>query len=108
MPIHRCNTKQARWSLVLLVALATFGMVAAQVDALQLRRLAPSVTSFATDGLRYAAWQDYPAAPIVVLDTLDGSEREIETPGCVLEELSNAHESGEGGLFLLSCFTEPV
>jgi hypothetical protein len=107
VPIHRRNTKQARWSLALLVALATFGMVAAQVDASQLRRLVPSVTSFATDGVRYAAWQDNPAAPIVVLDTLDGSEREIETPGCVLEELSSAHESGEGGLFLLSCFEEP-
>ena len=98
MPIHRRNTKQGRWSLGLIVALATVGVVAPQADASQLRRLAPSVTSFATDGVRYAAWQENPAAPIVVLDTLDGSEREITTPGCVLEEPTSTHESGEGGM----------
>jgi hypothetical protein len=97
--------KQARWPLGLIVALVTFGGIAAQAGASHLRLLAPTVTSFDTDGVRYAAWQENPAAPIVVLDTLDGSEREITTPGCVLGGSGN--ESGEGGMFLLLCFENP-
>jgi hypothetical protein len=97
--------KQARWSLGLIVVLVTFGVIAAQAGASHLRLVAPTVTSFHTDGVRYAAWQENPAAPIVVLDTLGGSEREITTPGCVLGGSGN--ESGEGGMFLLSCFKEP-
>jgi hypothetical protein len=107
MLIHRRDTQQARWSLGLIVALATFAVLAPQADASRLRRLAPSVTSFATDGVSYAAWQVTPASPITVFDTRIGIQSAIPEPGCVLEGRERTGAIDGGGRFLLSCFKEP-
>jgi hypothetical protein len=99
-------------SLWLIVALAVFGLLgagAAWARASPLRRLAPSVTSFATDGIRYAVWQPSPVSPIVVLDTYTGSRREIKAPGCVLQNEAPREDPepiAEDGLFPISCFQE--
>jgi hypothetical protein len=72
-------------------------------SATPLRRLAPRITSFASDGVRYAAWQVNAAAPIVVLDTRTGKRRAIPVPGCVLADQSRSSVSDGGGRFLLTC-----
>jgi hypothetical protein len=67
-----------------------------------LRRLAASTTSFATDGVRYAAWQDEPTSPVVILDTYTATRRVVQVPGCVLQNETRARD----GWFSLSCFKE--
>ena len=91
---------------MLAIVLIVLGAVASRAEASHLRQLARSTTSFATDGVRYAAWQVTPASSITVFDTRTGIQSAIPQPGCVLGGSGN-HESGEGGMFLLLCFTEP-
>lgn len=75
-----------------------------------LREIAPNVRAFASDGSRYAAWQETESSPIVVLDVATGQIRNITTPGCELES-QREHTSpaalpasrGGGGRFLLAC-----
>jgi len=75
-----------------------------------LREIAPNVRAFASDGSRYAAWQETENSPIVVLDVATGEIRNITTPGCELES-QREHTSpaalpasrGGGGRFLLAC-----
>jgi hypothetical protein len=101
-------------SLRLIVALAVCSLLGAGVAwarASPLRRLAPSVTSFATDGIRYAVWQPSPVSPIVIFDTYTRTRRAVEAPGCVLENEAPREDpepvAGGGGRFLVSCFKEP-
>ncbi len=95
----RCLRRPAALALLLIM----LGAVTSQVDASPLRQLAGSTTSFATDGVRYAAWQVNPAAPIVVLDTLNGSRRELELPGCALDSGEGGYATAAAGRFLLNC-----
>ena len=84
-------------------------------EASKLRLLIPSVTSFATNGRQYAAWQATPASPIVILDTATRNRRALHLPGCVLgnespDEFGNAEGdnrtvAGPAG-FLIYCFKE--
>jgi hypothetical protein len=75
-----------------------------------LREIAPNVRAFASDGSRYAAWQETESSPIVVLDVASGQTRNITTSGCELESrgehISPAAFSasrGGGGRFFLAC-----
>lgn len=77
---------------VLLLATAT----AAQAS--KLRLLAPGVTSFASDGTRYVAWEGRPTGAIFVLDTRSGQRRTIHAR-CALEDRAPA----SSGRFLLQC-----
>jgi hypothetical protein len=52
--------------------------VTAQTSGLHL--LAPSVSSFAIDGTRYAAWQTRETSPLTVLDTSTGRRRRLPLP----------------------------
>jgi hypothetical protein len=96
---RRLAKASAAATIALLVAVASAG-------ASTLHRLAPSVVAFASDGSRYAAWQA-PGAPIVVLDTRAGIQREIVPPaGCQLHdeaEDGEPIESAAAGRFLLRC-----
>lgn len=71
-------------ALGLMLAVLLLG-APSSAGASPLRRLAASVTSFATDGVRYAAWQHTPTSPIVILDTATGTRRAARVPGCVLD-----------------------
>jgi hypothetical protein len=95
--------RHLRWLATLALLFVMLGAVASRADASPLRQLAGSTTSFATDGVRYAAWQVDPAAPIVVLDTLNGSRRELETPGCALDSGEGGYATAAAGRFLLTC-----
>jgi hypothetical protein len=95
--------RQLRWLATLALVLIMLGAVTSRAQASRLRQLAGSTTSFATDGVRYAAWQVDPAAPIVVLDTLNGSRRELKTPGCVLDSGEGSYATAAAGRFLLNC-----
>jgi len=104
-----CSGRHLRWLATLALVLIMLGAVTSRADASPLRQLAGSTTSFATDGIRYAAWQDSPVSPIVILDTYTGSRREIKAPGCVLENEAPREDPeviAGGGRFLLSCFEE--
>jgi hypothetical protein len=90
--------------------------VADSAHASKLALLVGSVTSFATDGVQYAAWQTTPASPIVILDTVGGDRRTLHLPGCVLGNESpdesrydfegrSRTEAGRAG-FLIYCFKE--
>jgi hypothetical protein len=101
--------RHREWLATLALVLIMLGAVTSRADASPLRQLAGSTTSFATDGIRYAAWQDSPVSPIVILDTYTGSRREIKAPGCVLENEAPREDPeviAGGGRFLLSCFEE--
>ena len=50
-----CSGRHLRWLVTLAVVLITFGAVTSRADASPLRQTAGSTTSFATDGIRYAA-----------------------------------------------------
>jgi hypothetical protein len=102
-----CSGRHRRWLMTLALVLIMLGGGGSRAMASPMRQLARSTTSFSTDGVRYAAWQVNPAAPIVVLDTLADTRREITPPvGC---RLHNEAESGEpvisaaAGRFLLTC-----
>jgi hypothetical protein len=101
-----CSGRHLRRLATLAVVLIMLGAVTSRAQASPLRRLAGSTTSFATDGIRYAAWQVTPASSITVFDTRTGIQSAIPQPGCVLGGSGN-NESGEGGMFLLLCFKEP-
>ena len=104
-----CSGRQLRWLATLALVLIVLGAVTSRADASPLRQLAGSTTSFATDGVRYAAWQHEPVSPIVVFDTYTGSRREIKAPGCVLENEAPREDPeviAGGGRFLLSCYKE--
>src|ERR1039458_6580224 len=80
-----CSERHRRLLATLALVLILLGGGGSRAMASPMRRLAGSTTSFATDGVRYAAWQVNPAAPIVVLDTLADTRREITPPaGCRL------------------------
>jgi hypothetical protein len=85
--------------------------VPSPAGASPLRRLARSVTSFATDGVRYAAWQHTPVSPIVILETDTGTRRMVRAPGCVLDAEEPQRDENEpidgDGWFLLSCLEQP-
>lgn len=95
-----------RCVLALLVAATGLCLVSAGAGAQRLRMLAPSTTSFATDGARYAAWQKDPLAAITVLNTQTGTRRAIAQPGCVLEGNELNLADAAAGRFLLLCFKE--
>jgi hypothetical protein len=101
---------RAAVALGLMLAVLLLG-APSSAGASPLRRLAASVTSFATDGVRYAAWQHTPTSPIVILDTATGTRRAARVPGCVLDAEEPQRDENEpiagGGWFLLSCFEEP-
>ena len=71
-----------------------------------LRRIAPSVVAFATDGTRYAAWQATQSSPIVVLDTQTGKQKAYA--GCSLanEEEEQGPIAG-AGRFVVRCGAAP-
>jgi hypothetical protein len=101
------SARRSRRLAKLAIIIIMLGAGTSRAEASPLRRLAGSTTSFASDGVRYAAWQVNPTAPIVVLDTLADTRREITPPvGC---RLHNEAESGEpiisaaAGRFLLEC-----
>jgi hypothetical protein len=100
MTVSGCHL---RLLATLALVLVMLGAVTSRAVASPLRQLAGSTTSFATDGVRYAAWQVDPAAPIVVLDTLNGSRREFKTPGCVLDSGEGGYATAAAGRFLLTC-----
>jgi hypothetical protein len=95
--------RHLRWLATLALVLIMLGAVTSRADASPLRQLAGSTTSFATDGVRYAAWQVNPAAPIVVLDTLNGSRRKFKMPGCALDSGEGGYATAAAGRFLLNC-----
>jgi hypothetical protein len=75
-------------------------------QASKLRRLAANVTSFASDGLRWAAWQTRELSPLTVLDTRTGQKKTIALPsGCRLVGESSSFHPATGGRFLLECGT---
>jgi hypothetical protein len=106
------TTRWAGLAIGLMAAAAVLGAlatVAPVVLASPLRPLAASVTSFASDGIRYAVWQDDPLSPVTILDTDTGARRLVQAPGCVLENerITRQNEPiAGGGRFLLSCFAE--
>jgi hypothetical protein len=91
--------------LALLAAVAQLVLPCA-AKASTWRRLAPSITSFTTDGERYAAWQPGRDAAITVLDTLDWHVTRVQAPGCELADQRWHAEKGlpaARGRFLLGC-----
>ena len=106
-----CTGRHLRWlaTLALALVLIMLGGGGSRAMASPMRQLARSTTSFATDGIRYAAWQHSPVSPIVVFDTYTGSRREIKAPGCVLENEAPREDPeviAGGGRFVLSCYKE--
>ena len=104
-----CSGRHRRLLATLALVLIVLGAGMSRAQASPLRELAASTTSFATDGIRYAAWQHSPVSPIVILDTYTGSRRAVKLPGCVLENEAPREDPeviAGGGRFLLSCFEE--
>jgi len=101
-----------RWLLVLVAFTIVSAVLAPSSLATRLRPLTMSATSFASDGVRYAAWQVRPNAPIVTLDTLTGRRRSIAAPaGCALlpqEDHGEPLPTAAGGRFLLNCDKPPT
>jgi hypothetical protein len=104
-----CYGRHRRWLATLALVVIMLGAVTSRAQASHLRQLVGSMTSFAADGERYAAWQLHAGAPIVVLDTLTGSRQTIAPAGCEL--MRDQNEDGEpsataaDGRFLLDCVT---
>jgi hypothetical protein len=90
------------------IAIVALYAVPPAAHASNLRRLASSITSFATDGVRYAAWQQEPGSPIVIFDANTGKREVVKLPGCVPENEEPSSEPGApgDGRFLLSCYRE--
>jgi hypothetical protein len=95
------------WSLALTAVALLLVAAAPCASASTLRRLASRTVAFASDGVRYVAWQVRAGAAVVVLDTRTGHRGQVRPPaGCQLE---NEHaRGGEGwtaaaGRFLLPC-----
>lgn len=100
-----------RWRLLVLIALPSLLPVAAHAPsalASRLRRIAPSVTAFSSDGVRYAAWQTQESGPIAVQDTSTGRRSMLAAPtGCHLQdegEGGSFEPTAAAGRFLLECF----
>ena len=55
--------------------------------ASRFRAVAPKIVAFGSDSERYVAWQVAKGAPITILDTASGKERQV--PGCRLFDLAN-------------------
>jgi hypothetical protein len=91
-----------RLRAIVLAGVLFCGLVSS-ASATSLRRLVPSVRSFASDGGSYAAWQVAATAPIVVLDTRTRSRRAIPVPGCTLSDQLRTGVNDSAGKFLLSC-----
>jgi hypothetical protein len=78
-----------------------------------LRDIAGSTVTFASDGSRYAAWQESESSPIIVLDTTTGQTRSVTPPaGCTLQSQEDqitppygeaATPNAGAGRFLLQC-----
>jgi hypothetical protein len=84
--------------------------LAPTADASKLHLIAPSSTSFASDGTRYAAWQVSEGSPITVFDTRTWHRAEVTAPGCRLLDQGGhqggSHDEGRRGAdgrFLVSC-----
>jgi hypothetical protein len=107
--VRTCSGRHLRRLATLALVLVMLGAVASRAQASQLRQLARSTTSFASDGERYAAWQLHAGAPIVVLDTLTGSRDTIAPAGCELMrdqgEYGEPSTTAADGRFLLDCET---
>jgi hypothetical protein len=69
--------------------------------------LAPHVTAFSSDGVRYVAWQVSEETPITVLDTASGHRGSLIVPAdCALDgrqEAGGGEAAAAGGRFLLNC-----
>ena len=95
----RCQRRLCLAAIAGLVAVAASAAFAGVAAAAPLRPLASGVSAFASDDVRYVAWQ-VQGTPIVVLDTRTG--RRIRAgAGCMLEDRRRA----SAGRFLLSCGT---
>jgi hypothetical protein len=98
---------QPLFTCVALASIVSCGVAASSAQASRFRRLTGGVKAFASDGVRYVAWQRPESSTIVVLDTLSGRRRDVAAPaGCKLEDQGQAN--GEGppatdGRFLLTC-----
>jgi hypothetical protein len=90
------STNWCRWAL----ALATVALlvVASSAHASKLHRIVSSITTFASDGTRYIAWEVPRQKPIFVLDSRTGRTRAFRSP-CGLKDKSPA----AAGRFLLEC-----
>ena len=91
--------RQGRFLVVAAVLLALASPPSAVAS--KLRLLAPSVTSFASDGTSYVAWQVPGEKSISVLDTRNGHRDQVEAP-CPLADNAPA----AAGRFLLECGEE--
>lgn len=93
----------AQWIALVLLAV---GFLAAAAQGAPLRRLTGGVASFASDGVRYVAWQRSVGGAVVVFDTRMGKGHSFSVPaGC---ELANEEERefgrvADGGRFLVHC-----
>lgn len=106
--IGRWQNRALRAPAVAVIVLALVGPFSVgQARASKLHRLASSVTSFASDGARYAAWQVHEGGPLSVLDTLTGRRGAETLPaGCKLQGEDGENYSdwaAAGGRFLLEC-----
>jgi hypothetical protein len=87
---------------------------ATDAQASKLQRLVPSITSFATDGVRYAAWQTRESSPLTVLDTSTGRRRRLPLRhGCRLVSEEHAsvgfgHAAADGRVLIECVSTEVV
>jgi hypothetical protein len=86
---------------VVLLALA----VPSSALASKLHLLVPRVTSFASDGGSYVAWQTSKTSAVTVLDTSTGRSRTIAIPsGCQLvNETGDGFRGAISGRFLVEC-----
>jgi hypothetical protein len=99
-----------RTAVLLALAFMTAAMWMASAGAAaaaSLREIAPRARAFASDGSRYAAWQENAGSPITVLDTASGRRASVTAPSaCTLqsqEEFDEARPSASAGHFLLDC-----
>ena len=93
----------ARWLVLVLLGV---GFLAAAAEGAPFRRLAGGVVSFASDGVRYVAWQRSAGGPIEVFDTRKASVSSFVIPaGCMLaNEAERVYgRVAGGGRFLLDC-----
>jgi hypothetical protein len=87
-------------------AAALILLSASNAQASRLKLLVPRVTSFASDGSTYVAWQTTRSGPLTVLDTVTSQRRVLPVPaGCQLVDGINEGFSNVAadGRFLLDC-----
>jgi hypothetical protein len=98
-----CARLAALWLALVLFAA---GFLAATAQGAPFRRLAGGVVSFASDGVRYVAWQRLVDSAVVVFDTRTGRRHAFSVPaGCELanEEQREFGRVAAAGRFLVDC-----